>query len=105
MATKKTKSRKGSPPKKVSVSGIPPEVVTAARTLVNWVFSLLGPPRVGDPLPEVPSCCESVCANTPAGKKYLVICDGTTMKTLVGTQDGQYPAWDQTAGTWILTTV
>lgn len=65
------------------------------------------PKVAGDELPPVggDSCCDDVCKNVGAGKLMLVVCDGTTMKPLVGTQDGQYPAWDQTNQTWVLATV
>ena len=52
-----------------------------------------------------PTCCDAVCAAVGAGKILIVVCDGTTMKTIAGTQDGQWLRWDNTAKSWVLTTL
>lgn len=83
---------------------VPADVAAALGKILSWALSLWGP-KAGDPTPQADSCCQALCADVPAGKKYLVICDGGVLKAVPGTQDGQYWAWDQTAGTWVLTTI
>ena len=81
--------------------------LAAARALFEWLATP-SVPTFGDPelLPApVPPCCETVCADTPAGKKHIVICDGGTMKAIKGTADGQYLAWDHTNQTWVLSNI
>jgi hypothetical protein len=54
------------------------------------------------PLTPLGSCCAGVCGGVGVGKILIVVCDGTTMKALSGTADGQYLAWDDVAKTWVL---
>ena len=103
MATTKRKTVTKKRPKAVGGFlgfGIPPEVRQAAVTILRWLGA---PPEAGCVAPA--TCCDDVCANTPAGKVYVVVCDGTGMKALKGTADGQQLAWDNQAGTFVLTNV
>lgn len=95
-AAKTMRRAKESPP----LSG---DVRESVRVLLEQAAALLGALPGGEPAPV--TCCAEVCDATPAGKMYVVVCDGKTMKALKGTADGQYLAWDHTAGTWVLASV
>lgn len=85
--------------------------LAVANAIFQWLAGGDSVPTFGaseDPVPgggAAPACCEAVCADTPAGKKHVVICDGGTMKAIKGTADGQYLAWDHTNQTWVLSNI
>ena len=63
------------------------------------------PPLVGvepNPGSEDPcdACKNAPCADVPAGKVRVLVCDGKTVKPLAGTANGQVLKWNQTDGTW-----
>lgn len=76
-------------------------IVEAARTILAW---LSADPGANTDAPGC-DCFADPCKDTPAGKKYLVVCNGKTLEALAGTADGQTIKWDNVGKTWVVANV